>query len=266
MTDARRYGALFRAGMSATHRRAIEWVPRGSRVLELGCACGDMGALLAREKACHVVGVELDPAAAGEARAAGLEVVVGSLEAPSTVEAIAARGPFDVILATDVLEHLRDPEPVVAAIARLAAPRGLFIVAVPNVATWSMRWQLLTRGRWDYADTGLLDRTHLRFFTWDSIHALVEGHGWRVVDRLVDGYDLPGGNYVLGALTDALRARVAGWPDEPPGLRREVHLRANLLIDGVIRVRQRLHRRLVERVPNLVSPHVALLLERAEAA
>jgi methionine biosynthesis protein MetW len=249
--------------MSDTHRRTIDWVPRGARVLELGCACGDVGAILQRDKACSVLGVEVDAAAAAEARENGLEVLGASLEDPATLDAIAARGPFDVVLATDVLEHLRDPEPVVAALSRFVGPRGLAIVAVPNVATWSSRWRLLTRGTWDYAEDGLLDRTHLRFFTWDTIHRLVEQHGWRVTDRVIDGYEIPGASLVLGRVPETLRARVTHWPSAPPGVRRELLLQANLALDSLIRARQRLHRALLARVPNLVAPHVGLLLERA---
>ena len=262
-TDARRYGELFRRGMSDTHRRTIEWVPRGARVLELGCACGDLGVALQRDKACRVLGVEVDPAAAAEARGAGLEVLGLSLEDPASFDAIAARGPFDVVIANDVLEHLRDPEPLVAALPRFITEKSLAIIAVPNVATWSMRWQLLTRGAWEYAEDGLLDRTHLRFFTWHTLHRLVESNGWRVVDRVIDGYEIPGGRALLGTIPDALRARVTGWQDTPPGYKRELMLRANLVLDSMIRARQRLHRALVDRVPNLVAPHVGLLLERA---
>jgi methionine biosynthesis protein MetW len=250
--------------MSDTHQRTIDWVPRGARVLELGCACGDLGALLQRDKDCSVLGVEVDDEAAAEARGRGLEVLGASLEDPATLDVLAARGPFDVVIATDVLEHLRDPQPVVAALVRFVSPRGLAIVAVPNVATWSSRWRLLTRGTWEYGEDGLLDRTHLRFFTWDTIHRLVEQHGWRVTDRVIDGYEIPGASVLLGRVPEALRARVTHWPATPPGLRRELLLHSNLVLDSVIRARQRLHRALLARVPNLVAPHLGLLLRRAQ--
>src|SRR5688572_4087398 len=167
--DALRYEEIVaKGGMSDTHRAVISWVPQRSRVLELGCATGYLGEILVRDRGCRVDAVELDPIAAERAASKGLKVTVGSLDDPAVTAAIP--GPYDVVIATDVIEHLRDPSHILTDLGRWIGRSGVAIVAVPNVAVWSMRLRLL-RGDFEYADSGLLDRTHLRFFTWHTLHA-----------------------------------------------------------------------------------------------
>lgn len=163
MTDgAERYGKVVADhGLSPTHLQVIDWVPRGSRVLELGCATGYIGRILMREKGCRVTGVEVDLAAAEVARANGLEVHTGSLEDEAFRTSLGTG--YDIVIAADVLEHLANPAPVLehfkrwltpaSASAGNLAPRG--IVAVPNLATWSIRAQLFFRGDFEYQDTGI---------------------------------------------------------------------------------------------------------------
>ena len=85
---------------------------------------------------------------------------------------------YDVVLCLDVLEHLVDPAGALAALRGLA-PRGRALISLPNVAHWSLRKELL-RGRWEYTESGLLDRTHLRFYTLDTARSLLSQAGWRV--------------------------------------------------------------------------------------
>lgn len=90
--------------------------------------------------------------------------------------ALARTGPFDTILALDVLEHLKDPWTAVRQLGEALRPGGALIVSVPNIATLSVMLPLL-RGRFDYQDAGVLDRTHLRWFTRSSAIELVTGSG-----------------------------------------------------------------------------------------
>jgi SAM-dependent methyltransferase len=87
---------------------------------------------------------------------------------------------FDVIVAGDVLEHLPRPEELLGELRPLLAPGGTLLVSVPNVANVTVRAALLF-GRFPYAERGILDRTHLRFYTRASARALLEGAGYRVV-------------------------------------------------------------------------------------
>jgi 2-polyprenyl-3-methyl-5-hydroxy-6-metoxy-1,4-benzoquinol methylase len=195
-------------GLSAAHRIVLEEVPDGARVLDVGCATGYLAAELSR-RGCVVDGIEFDPAAAQQARAYCREVVVGDLEAPSTQaevermiigtrpagdreahDAESAGARPEIIICADVLEHLRDPWAALAWLRTLLAPGGRAVISVPNIAHWTARRALL-RGRFDYADHGLLDRTHLRFFTRASAAELARRAGFAVRAERPAGAPLP---------------------------------------------------------------------------
>lgn len=89
------------------------------------------------------------------------------------------REPFDVIVAGDILEHLPEPERLLARMAPLLAPGGVLLLSLPNVANVTVRAALLA-GRFPYADRGILDRTHVRFYTRASARALLAGAGLRI--------------------------------------------------------------------------------------
>ena len=151
-------------------------MPDGARVLDVGCATGYLAAELVR-RGCRVTGVEADPLAAQRARTHCAAVVVGDVEDPGCRGELADLAPFDVVLCGDVLEHLRDPW---SALRALAALGTRVVLSVPNVAHWTGR-RALARGRFPYAEHGLFDRTHLRFFTLASARELAEGAGLAVV-------------------------------------------------------------------------------------
>ena len=155
--------------------------PRPRRVLEVGCAAGRSGAeLKRRHPGCEVIGVERDPAAA-EAAAARLDrVIAGDVEALDLEAAGVAPGSLDAILYGDVLEHLVDPWRVLRAHVRFLAEGGRAIVSLPNVRYCEVLLDLL-RGRWRYADCGVLDRGHLRFFTRREGERLLADAGLRLV-------------------------------------------------------------------------------------
>lgn len=147
------------------------------RVLEVGCASGWFSGVL-REHGHDVTGIEGDPRSAERARAGGTRVVVGDAEQATTWES--AGNGYDAVLLMHVLEHLADPwEALRRARVRLA-PGGVVVSLLPNVASWRVRRALL-RGRFDYEDTGVLDRTHLRFFTVDTALALHRAAGFPAV-------------------------------------------------------------------------------------
>jgi 2-polyprenyl-3-methyl-5-hydroxy-6-metoxy-1,4-benzoquinol methylase len=184
------YAALVaRHGLSAAHRAILGAVPDGARVLDVGCATGYLAAELTR-RGCTVDGVEFDPDAAAQAGAHCRTVVVGDLESAQTRADVAALPAPDVIVCADVLEHLRDPWSVLAWLAALLPTGGKAIISVPNIAHWTARRALL-RGRFDYADNGLFDRTHLRFFTRASAQELARRAGFAVRAEHPAGAPLP---------------------------------------------------------------------------
>jgi 2-polyprenyl-3-methyl-5-hydroxy-6-metoxy-1,4-benzoquinol methylase len=163
-------------GLGGSHRALLAEVRDGTRVLDVGCATGYLAGLLGR-RGCQVIGIEQDARSAAEAERNCSEVVVGDIES-AAVRARLPRG-FDFVLLGDVLEHLRDPWDTLAFTRELLAPGGVVVASIPNVAAWPVRLGLLF-GRFEYADFGLLDRTHLRFFTRATAHAMVREAGFRV--------------------------------------------------------------------------------------
>jgi predicted TPR repeat methyltransferase len=148
---------------------------RLGRVLDLGCGAGGVGRAV-RERADRLVGIELDPAAAEQAREAYDEVHVGAVE-----HELAGLGQrFDTILAYDVLEHLADPSTVLAGLQGVGAPGALLHVSVPNARHWTLVRDLLVRGTFGYTEWGHRDSTHLRWLTRRDLVQLLEGAGWRV--------------------------------------------------------------------------------------
>ena len=171
------YGDLVEArGLGGSHHRILAEVRDGSRVLDVGCATGYLAARLSA-RGCSVAGFERDPEAADEARRHCVEVFVGDIESRED----RARLPrvFDFVILGDVLEHLVDPWDTLSFTKELLRPGGVVVVSVPNIAAWPVRLGLLA-GSFEYQDFGLLDRTHLRFFTRASAHELVRRAGFEI--------------------------------------------------------------------------------------
>jgi methionine biosynthesis protein MetW len=153
-------------------------VAERARVLDVGCGSGGLAALLQARRQAQVIGVEPEPARAQQARALGLEVHQGGL----TAELCQRLGQFDVVLFADVLEHVPDPLALLQLSKRLLRPGGYVVLSVPNVAHWSIRLNLL-RGRFDYAPVGIMDATHLRWFTARSLAQLLTAADFELAIR-----------------------------------------------------------------------------------
>jgi 2-polyprenyl-3-methyl-5-hydroxy-6-metoxy-1,4-benzoquinol methylase len=180
------------------HAKLIAAVGTGQRVLDVGCSSGYLARPLS-ELRNTIVGLELDPEAAGEAEAFCERVLVGDLE---TMELPLEPGSFDVVLCGDIVEHLRDP---VAALGRLRPflrPGGRLVVSTPNVANWAIRLSLLG-GRWRYTDRGILDRSHTHLFTRATLGETIERAGY-VVDRIDYTVPLPGDSDLLDGVGRAV--------------------------------------------------------------
>lgn len=152
------------------------------RILDIGCGWGSTTeALRKRGGVEFAIGVEIDPASAKEAEKQFDHVYCSPVEAAPFEERIAP-GSLDAVLCLDVLEHLVDPWTVVRRVSPLLAPGGRLYVSVPNIRNWKFLWRLLARGDFHYTDSGLLDRTHLRFFVRETAMALAGAGGLAVVD------------------------------------------------------------------------------------
>jgi 2-polyprenyl-3-methyl-5-hydroxy-6-metoxy-1,4-benzoquinol methylase len=132
---------------------------QGGQLLDVGCADGQMSARFT-QLGWQVTGIEPHPVDARKARELGIRVLELTLE-----EAVGeVQDRFEIVVLADVLEHCADPWQQLAQIASLCEPRARIVISVPNIAHVLPRMQLLM-GRFDYEDRGIMDRTHLRFFT-----------------------------------------------------------------------------------------------------
>lgn len=162
-------------------------MPSGVRVLDVGCGAGGVTLIANEGKGNDVHAIEPDRDRAAVARQRGLRVHEGVLDEAY----IAANESFDVVMSSDVLEHLVSPAETLQLFHRALRPGGTVLVSVPNVAHWSVRANLLI-GRFNYEPLGIMDATHLRWFTSKSIARLFEDVGFEVISiRHTSGVNLP---------------------------------------------------------------------------
>lgn len=154
-------------------------IPDGPNVvMDLGCASGRLGRdLLEAGKAGRIVGVEIFEPAAGQAMRHYDAVHVGDIE---TLE-LDYEGYFDVVVCGDILEHLREPDRILGKIRRWLKDEGLLVCCVPNLRNWKIIMDLTFMGEWRYAGCGILDQTHLRFFTARSFKRMLHDNSFGVV-------------------------------------------------------------------------------------
>jgi 2-polyprenyl-3-methyl-5-hydroxy-6-metoxy-1,4-benzoquinol methylase len=189
---------------SGARRRLLDRAPAQATVLDIGCWSGFNGRYLMRQRCCDVVGVEPDPEMAALASVDYKMVHCMTIE--EALETTLRHETFDVILLLDVLEHLLDPNSLLRQLRGHVRETGHVLVSVPNVAHWSVRKMLLT-GRWTYGDNGILDRTHLRFFTCATATELLMQSGYRITHR---DYSLD--RPPLVALPEHHRSILGRWP------------------------------------------------------
>jgi len=154
-------------------------IPDGPNViLDVGCGAGVTGKkLLSLGKASRVIGVEIFPPAAEEAAQHYAHVHCGDVERL----ALEYREEFDFVLFNDVLEHLVDPYSIVRQAHTWLKPGGQAICVLPNVRYWQVLVRLVFCGRWEYREAGILDQTHLRFFTRRTAVKLLTDAGFDVI-------------------------------------------------------------------------------------
>jgi len=177
---AERYFALTRHDVVRLLQRHFEQSgKRPVRILEIGCSSGGTGLLAKKTMGVdYYAGVELMPEAAVEAQANLDWVMQGNIEElidQGKLGEIPHAGSYDAILFLDVLEHLYNPWRVVEAVKPLLAPGGVLVGSIPNAGNLYVLWKL-AMDRFEYDDEGLLDRTHLRFFTLHTIKQMLRPH------------------------------------------------------------------------------------------
>ena len=168
----------------SSHSLIWRWLSRqelaGKRVLELGVGDASLTRRLA-EAGAVVDGVEIDALSADLARPYCRSIIVDNLD---EIDRLKLTEQYDLVLAADVLEHLRDPEYILSALKRNVKVGGHLVVSLPNVANLYVRLNLLL-GRFPYHTKGILDRTHLHFYTLKSAERMLAVTGWMIESKTV---------------------------------------------------------------------------------
>jgi SAM-dependent methyltransferase len=188
----------------------LRFIPRPCRrLLDVGCGNGGFAAGVKKKLNCEAWGVEPNPESARLAMPRLDRVIAGQfgggLELP--------RNYFDCIVFNDVLEHMLDPGAAIAHARSLLGAGGVVVASIPNVGHFGNVWQLVMMGQWEYKERGILDRTHLRFFTRKSIVHMFESEKYEV--QSITGINAFGGMDCSSALWLLYRV-LALWP--APGI------------------------------------------------
>ena len=158
----------------------LQYIPEGVQtVLDVGCSIGNFGALLKSERGAEVWGVEPDEEAAAVASGRLDRVVCGSFD--SSLDLGEKR--FDCIVFNDVLEHLVDPDNALRLAKGYLSKNATVVASIPNILFWPTMYKILRHQDWEYEDSAVMDRTHLRFFTKKSMVRMFVDCGY-VVDRI----------------------------------------------------------------------------------
>ena len=163
----------------------IPLIPNDARcILEIGCGTGRTGQELKKRNGAFVAGIELNPIAANLAKDVLDDVIQGDI---ATIDLPYTAGSFDCIIFADGLEHLVDPLSVLMKVRPLLKNQGTVVTSIPNVQFHGVIHQLI-EGNWTYEKEGILDETHLRFFTYKEIEKMFvkAGYGIHAVEEVMD--------------------------------------------------------------------------------
>jgi O-antigen biosynthesis protein len=162
---------------NSSYSKMLELVGESKRVLDVGCASGYLARLLSA-RGNRITGLDVNEEAARKAQEHCERVLVADLDTTALTDLLPGET-FDVIVFGDVLEHLRNPWLVLDSARQLLAYQGYAVVSIPNIAHGAIRLALL-KGRFDYSEFGILDNTHLRFFTRETVDQLFVQSGYRI--------------------------------------------------------------------------------------
>ena len=150
----------------------------GKRVLEIGCASGHFGKYLTQKAGCKVWGVDIDERLVHQAQPYYEKIYTGDIQDKKVFDLLETMK-FDVILCSNILEHLTAFLPVLSRLKDFLEKEGYFVIALPNITHWSIRLKLLM-GDFEYTETGILDSTHVRFFTWKTAMEFLKNAGLKI--------------------------------------------------------------------------------------
>lgn len=169
-------------------RMALSEVPKNSFVLDVGCATGFMGKYLGTKKGCRVVGLDTRKDEIKKAYNNLDLALLGSIEDKNIKDTILQKTnnkKFDVILATSLIEHTSNPQKVVNTMKNMLKVGGKIVMTTPNIVHWSVRLNMF-KGNFDYTKYGIMDETHLHFFTIKSFKKLFTDAGLKIETLKID--------------------------------------------------------------------------------
>jgi O-antigen biosynthesis protein len=165
---------LTKSCYTAERREILPMIPpSATRILDVGCARGYLGRTIKEMRSAEIVGIEINPDQAQEARLFLDRVYSEDIE---TFLPPYPNEYFDCLIMADILEHLVDPWRVLNTYVHYLAPSGAAVISVPNVRHYRVIGHLIL-GSWKYQESGILDSGHLRFFTLDTLLEMIEGAG-----------------------------------------------------------------------------------------
>ncbi|MEL4304534.1 class I SAM-dependent methyltransferase [Methanococcoides sp. LMO-2] len=168
----------FNKSKCGTHSLIISEIPDAGNILDVGCNEGYIGSVFQKSKNCFY-GIDFDPQSLILAQKQYCKIILADLNTSDIEKLSLDDNFFDVIIFGDILEHLMDPLDTLNRFKRYLKPDGKIIVSLPNIANFSIRFKLLF-GSFDYTETGILDRTHLHFYTIKSAMKLVKDSDYKI--------------------------------------------------------------------------------------
>jgi 2-polyprenyl-3-methyl-5-hydroxy-6-metoxy-1,4-benzoquinol methylase len=172
------------------HHGILKQVGTGLKILDVGCGYGQNGEEMIR-KGNVVFGVDILPIAIEKAKTRLTYAAVADFSRPEEIPEEIKHEKFDMVVFSDILEHVYDPMRLIRNAIPMMKENAMLLVSVPNTANWLNRLRLLF-GNWDYAVSGVMDRTHIRFFTLKSIKRLIKEAGFDVINVYATPYILRG--------------------------------------------------------------------------
>lgn len=180
----------YKSDIYGSHSKILELVDtlkrRGLKILDVGCAKGYLAERLSK-KGHEITGIEFDPKSAKLAGKYCKGVIEGNIE---KLDLRIKKNYFDLIIFGDILEHLKEPEPILKKYLKYLKRGGFVITSVPNIANAYIRLNLLL-GRFDYTAKGILDKTHLRFYTLKTLKNLIKESDLKIIRMEVTPVPLP---------------------------------------------------------------------------
>lgn len=169
---------------NTSHSKIINMIENNTKVLDVGCAYGDLGEYLSNNKNCTMFGIECDQQSVEFARNRNIYQDIFHIDLNNLDSVNKAldhyKDYFDYIICGDVLEHLYNPLSVLNNLKQYLNNDGFFVVSLPNIAHGGVKLNIL-KNKFNYTECGLIDKTHIRFFTFESIQKLIADANFEVM-------------------------------------------------------------------------------------